>query len=117
MPASHVFVDGLEVAGSVKGVIRDRKHLSEDGVVVATLAVDTRTGEVVQGPDLDSHGFMDDPTTVFDRATQAIRDELASLTVPLEVEQIRRHVRTAVNRVTRQETGRKAVVIVVVLEV
>jgi len=117
VPASHVFVDGLEVAGSVKGVIRDRKHLSEDGVVVATLAVDTRTGEVVQGPDLDSHGFMDDPTTVFDRATQAIRDELASLTVPLEVEQIRRHVRTAVNRVTRQETGRKAVVIVVVLEV
>jgi ribonuclease J len=117
VPASHVFVDGLEVAGSVKGVIRDRKHLSEDGVVVATLAVDTRTGEVVQGPDLDSHGFMDDPTMVFDRATQAIRDELASLTVPLEVEQIRRHVRTAVNRVTRQETGRKAVVIVVVLEV
>jgi len=82
-----------------------------DGVVLA----DTRTGEVVQGPDLDSHGFMDDPTMVFDRATQAIRDELASLTVPLEVEQIRRHVRTAVNRVTRQETGRKAVVIVVVL--
>ncbi|OFW63333.1 MAG: hypothetical protein A2135_07830 [Actinobacteria bacterium RBG_16_67_15] len=117
VPAGHVFVDGLEVAGSVQGVIRDRRHLSEDGVVVATLAVDMSTGEIVQGPDLDSHGFMDDPTQVFAKAAEAIRRELEGLSPPLEAEAVRRHVKTAVNRVTRSETGRKAVVIVVVLEV
>ncbi len=117
MPAGHVFVDGLEVAGSVQGVIRDRRHLAEDGVVVVTLAVDTRTGELVQGPDLESHGFMDDPAAVFQMAASAITDEWESMKAPLEVEQVRRHVKGAVNRVTRAETGRKAVVIVVVLEV
>jgi ribonuclease J len=117
VPAGHVFVDGLEVAGSVQGVIRDRRHLAEDGVVVVTLAVDTRTGELVQGPDLESHGFMDDPAAVFEMAAQSIRQELDGMEAPLEVEQVRRHVKGAVNRVTRAETGRKAVVIVVVLEV
>lgn len=117
VPAGHVFVDGLEVAGSVRGVIRDRRHLAEDGVVVVTLAVDMNTGEIVQGPDLDSHGFMDDPKAVFAKAADAIREEIDGLGHPLEVEGVRRHVRTAVNRVTRQETGRKAVVIVVVLEI
>jgi ribonuclease J len=115
--AAHVYVDGLEVAGSVQGVIRDRKHLAEDGVVVVTLAVDLASGEIVQGPDLESHGFMDDPSDVFDKAVAAIEEELGGLDSPLEIEQIRRHVRSMVNRVTRQETGRKAVVIVVVLEV
>ena len=114
---AHVYVDGLEVAGSVQGVIRDRQHLAEDGVVVVTLAVDLRTGEIVQGPDLDSHGFTDDPAAIFDKATKAIRDEVAGIEPPFEVERIRRVVRSAVNRVTRAETGRKAVVIVVVLEV
>ncbi|MFH1105561.1 MAG: ribonuclease J [Actinomycetota bacterium] len=117
VPAGHVFVDGLEVAGSVQGVIRDRRHLAEDGVVVVTLAVDMRTGEIVQGPDLDSHGFMDDPSAVFTKAASAIREEIEGIDRPFEVERIRRHVRSAVNRVTRLETGRKAVVIVVVLEV
>jgi len=117
VPAGHVFVDGLEVAGSVQGVIRDRRHLAEDGVVVVTLAVDPRTGELVQGPDLESHGFMDDPAAVFEMAAASIRQELDGMEAPLEVEQVRRHVKTAVNRVTRSETGRKAVVIVVVLEV
>jgi ribonuclease J len=117
VPAGHVFVDGLEVAGSVQGVIRDRRHLAEDGVVVVTLAVDMRTGEIVQGPDLDSHGFMDDPSAVFAKAVSAIREEIEGIDRPFEVERVRRHVRSAVNRVTRLETGRKAVVIVVVLEV
>lgn len=117
VPAAHVFVDGLEVAGSVQGIIRDRQHLAEDGVVVVTIAVDGHTGEVVQGPDLESHGFMDDPGDLFAATRKAILDELGTIDLPIDAAAVRRRVKGTVNRVTRAETGRRAVVIVVVLEV
>jgi ribonuclease J len=117
VPASFVYVEGLEVAGSVQGIIRDRRHLADDGVVVATLAIDSATGEIVQGPDLDSHGFMDDPDEVFAKAIERIRAEVARLDLPIDFEQARRHIKGAVNSTTREETGRRAVVIPVVLEV
>ena len=115
--AAHVYVDGLEVAGSVHGVIRDRRHLAEDGVVVVTLAVDVRTGEIIQGPDLESHGFMDDPQAVFEKAVVAVVDVLGTIEIPVDAEAIERHARNTVNRVIGAETGRKPVVIPVVLEV
>lgn len=115
VPAGHVFVDGLDVGGA-KGVIRDRRHLAEDGVVVVTLAVDGRSGEVVQGPDLESHGFMDDPEAVFTEARRAVSVEVAELW-PCDFDTLRRHVRGAVNRVIRAETARRAVVIPIVLEI
>lgn len=117
VPASLVYVDGLEVAGAVQGVIRDRRHLADDGVVVVTLAVDGATGEIVQGPDLESHGFMDDPGAVFDLAVERIISEVGRLDLPIDYQQARRRVKGAVNTVTRAETGRRAVVIPVVLEV
>ena len=117
VPAAYVFVDGLEVAGSAQGIIRDRKNLSEDGVIVVTLAVDGHTGEIVQGPDLESHGFMDSPREVFASTARAITDEIPSIDLPIDAANVRRRVKGIVNRVTRAETGRRAVVIVVVLEV
>lgn len=117
VPGRLVFVDGLEVAGA-GGVIRDRRRLSEDGVIVVVVGVDSGTGQVVQGPDLESHGFLEDPSAVLERAAAAIADELRSLAGgPPNLEAMRQHVRAAVNRVTREEKARKAVVIPIVLEV
>jgi ribonuclease J len=115
--AGHVFVDGLGV-GETQGVIRDRRHLSEDGVVIVTVAVDGRTGDVVQGPDLESHGFMDDPTEVFDLAAENVRAELRSVTEwPADMDHVRRHVVRAVRRAVRSETARRAVVVPIVIEI
>jgi ribonuclease J len=115
--AAYVFVDGLEVAGSVHGVIRDRRHLADDGVVVVTLAVDNDTGEIIQGPDLESHGFMDDPGPVFEKAVKAVLNELGTIEVPIDTDQVERSVKRSVIRVLSNETGRKPVVIPVVVEV
>jgi ribonuclease J len=114
LPSGYVYVDGLEVAGS-QGIIRDRQHLSEDGVIVVTLIVDPRSGEIVRGPDLESHGFMDDPTDVFERCARAIRDSVASIDQPVDLEQVQRKVISTVNRITKAESGGRAVVIPVVL--
>jgi ribonuclease J len=118
VPGGHVFVDGLEVAGDAGGIIRDRRRLCEDGVIVVVVGVDGSTGEVVQGPDFESHGFVEEPAPVLARAAEAVAAELRSLQGgPPDLEMMRRRVVTAVNRVTREDKSRKAVVIPIVLEV
>lgn len=59
VPADNVFVDGLGVGEIGDVVLRDRRHLSQDGVVIAVLTVDRRTGRPVGHPELVSRGFVD----------------------------------------------------------
>ncbi len=56
VPASHVYVDGLAV-GVDQVVLRDRRHLSTDGIVVVIMAVDKQTGQVIGRPDIVTRGF------------------------------------------------------------
>ncbi len=58
VPAGRVLVDGLGVGDVGSIVLRDRKHLAEDGIIVVTVAIDAVTREVVSGPDIVSRGFV-----------------------------------------------------------
>ncbi len=58
VPAGRVLVDGLGVGDVGSIVLRDRKHLSEDGIIVVTVTIDSVTREVIAGPDIVSRGFV-----------------------------------------------------------
>jgi ribonuclease J len=53
-----VLVDGLSVGDVGSIVLRDRKHLADDGVIIVNLAVDRITREIVAGPEVVSRGFV-----------------------------------------------------------
>ena len=58
VPNGRVLVDGLGVGDVGNIVLRDRQHLSQDGLIVIVLTMDSSTGEVVAGPDVISRGFV-----------------------------------------------------------
>lgn len=58
VPAGRILVDGLGVGDVGSIVLRDRKLLSDDGIIVITVSIDRTTREVVSGPDIVSRGFV-----------------------------------------------------------
>ena len=73
VPNGRILVDGLGVGDVGSIVLRDRQHLSQDGLIVIVLTMDSSTGEVVAGPDVISRGF------VYVRESENLMDEVKSV--------------------------------------
>ncbi len=77
-PAGSVLVDGLGVGDVGAIVLRDRKHLAQDGLIIVVVGIDRATGAVVSGPELISRGFVyvRESEEMMEGAKQLIRDTL-----------------------------------------
>ena len=73
VPAGKVFVDGLGVGDVGSIVLRDRKHLGQDGLIIIVASLDVYDGHVISGPDIVSRGF------VYVRESEGLLDEVRKL--------------------------------------
>ena len=121
VPAGDVLVDGLGVGDVGSIVLRDRKHLSEDGLIVAVCSIDAQSGKVVSGPDIVSRGF------VYVRESEALMDEARDLVYNTLEECAREHVRDwsgmkqrikdELSRFLYQKTRRSPMILPIIMEV
>lgn len=77
VPAGKVFVDGLGVGDVGSIVLRDRKHLGQDGLIIIVASLDVYDGHVISGPDIVSRGF------VYVRESEGLLDEVRALALDI----------------------------------
>ena len=73
VPAGKVFVDGTGVGDVGAVVLRDRKHLAQDGMIVVCLNLSSQDGSVISGPDIITRGF------IYVKESEALMEELRNV--------------------------------------
>jgi ribonuclease J len=120
VPAGYLYVDGI-VGDVGRGVLRDRRALAEEGVIVCVVTVDAKSGEVVSGPEIITRGWVHAPEAeeLLEEAKQAVVANLreAAHEGATDFDTMKRHVRQALGRFVTERTKRRPMIVPVVMEV
>jgi ribonuclease J len=119
--AGYVFVDGLGIGDVEDIVLRDRRLLAADGILVCILTVDRSTGSLLAGPELISRGFVyeDKAGGFYEEARAELRTSLECVAHEelADWAELRRHVRKSLGKFVWSRTGRRPIILPVVMEV
>ena len=117
----HVFVDGSGIGDVGEAVLRDRKALSNDGIIMVVVAIDSEEARVIAGPDLISRGvfYLPEADGVLDELRGELRATIEGISVDAmrDVNSVKEHIRSALAGAVHARTKRRPVVIPVVMEV
>lgn len=121
VPSNYVFVDGLGVSDTQNVVLRDRQVLAEDGMVVVIATIDSKTGKLIQNPDIISRGF------IFLKDNKQLIEDLRHKVKKMVIEsdpmswadtnQIKNNIRDKVGQFLFSKTEKRPMVLPVVIEV
>jgi ribonuclease J len=120
-PAGMTLVDGLGIGDVGEMVLRDRRKLSGDGVVVVVVAVDGHHGQVLSGPDIVNRGFVFDETSgdileaARERVMLSLKDSAQAEVVDRGV--LEQNIRRVLGKYFYEVTQRKPVILPVIVEV
>jgi ribonuclease J len=119
VPAGYLYVDGI-IGDVGAGVLRDRRVLAEEGVVVVVVAVDIRTGAIITGPEIITRGWVHAPEAedLLDQCAEVVRDAIKETVArgAVDIETIQRKVRRAAGRFVNEQTRRRPMIVPVVME-
>ena len=121
VPSGMVMVDGLGIGDVGSVVLRDRKHLAEDGVMIIVATMERETGKVLAGPDIVSRGFVyvRESEELLDEAKQlmnGVMDDLHERNVR-EWGNIKSAMRDALSEFIYQKTKRSPMILPIIMEV
>lgn len=120
-PADYVFVDGLGITDSNNVVLRDRRMMAEDGMLVVIATVDGRTGDLIHNPDLISRGFvyMKENKKLIEMTRQKVKKILKDnnpRTAPDE-QYLKDKIRNEIGKFLYQKTEKRPMILPVIIEV
>ena len=117
----NVMVDGSGVGDVGEAVLRDRKHLSADGIMMVVVTVDSEEARVVAGPDLISRGvfYLPDSSELQEEFKAKLTSILAQCSVEgiRDVGTVKEHIRSGLSKAVFEKSRRRPMVIPVVMEV
>lgn len=115
--AGKVFVDGKGIGDVHDVVLRDRRHLSEDGIVVSVMVLKEETGEIVSGPDIITKGvFLEEKgVEILKRAKEMLLEKCQRASFGFEGTDVEEEIRRALRNFFRKQIGRSPVIIPVVI--
>jgi len=120
VPSGEVLVDGLGIGDVGAVVLRDRKHLSQDGMLIVVMAVDRNSGSVISGPDVISRGFV--YVRESDELMQGARDAAKSVLAdfgridPSDWNRVKNDLRDAVSRYVYQSIKRSPMILPIIVD-
>ncbi len=118
---SYVFIDGLGIGDVSQVVLRDRKMLAEDGMVVVIVQVDRKTGRLVGSPDIVSRGFifMKEHKELIEATRKKVREVVVDKDPKsqADMDYIKNNLRNEVGAFLFKKTERRPMVLPVVIEV
>jgi len=112
------FVDGLGVGDVREVALRDRRHLSEDGVLIVVMTVGSQNGREIAAPEVIARGFSE-PGAILDEARDEAERTLSRLLAEnvSELKLLQEHIHDAVGQLVKERTGRRPMILPVILEI
>lgn len=121
VPAGKVFVDGYGVGDVGSVVLRDRKHLGQDGIIVVTASLDYETGQLIAGPEVVSRGFVyvKEAEELIESARKIAEKSLENCYYSniSDMNAIKGKLRDAVSHFVYEQTKRSPMVLPIIMEV
>ncbi len=121
VPAGKVMVDGLGVGDVGNIVLRDRKHLSEDGLIVVVVTISSDTAAVVAGPDIISRGFVyvREAEDLMEEAKECVKTTLNNCSAGKirDWSTLKSNIKNDLNRFLYERTKRSPMILPIIMEV
>ncbi|NMA61279.1 MAG: ribonuclease J [Firmicutes bacterium] len=119
--AGQVFVDGLGVGDVGNIVLRDRRQLSTDGILIVVVTVNKQSGKVVSGPDIVSRGFVyvRESEELMEGARLKAKEALDACVAQNQTEwgALKSAVRDSLNRYVWEKTKRRPMILPIIMEI
>jgi ribonuclease J len=119
-PVGRVLIDGTRTGEVGDEVLRDRKHLAEDGLVVPVVAINKQTGALEGVPEIITRGFvMEDSEALLADGVRVLSDVVDQASVEERTDQglIKEKLRVELRRFLRKRSGRRPFVLPVIMEI
>ncbi|NMP38207.1 MAG: ribonuclease J [Clostridiales bacterium] len=119
VPAGKVFVDGYGVGDVGSVVMRDRRHLGQDGLVIVTAVIDSASGEFISGPEVVSRGFVyvREAEKLINEIKECAADVMDSFSGTSDVGAVRNKIKDDISRLLYERTKRSPMVLPLIIEV